>query len=47
MDKYYLVAVLPSDTVSLDMDTMEVTTTQQPYETLKNRLLYYFKLSEY
>jgi hypothetical protein len=48
LDKYYhLVAVLPPDAVSLDMDIMEVTPTQRPYETLKNRLLYYFKLSEY
>ncbi len=48
MDKYYhLVAVLPPDAVSLYIDSMEVTPTERPYETLKNRLLSYFKISKY
>jgi hypothetical protein len=47
-DKYcHLVAVLPPDTVRLVMDIIEVTPAQQPYETLKERLLSHFKLSEY
>jgi hypothetical protein len=47
-DKYcHLVAVLPPDTVRLVMDNIEVTPAQQLYETLKERLLLHFKLSEY
>jgi hypothetical protein len=47
-DKYcHLVAVMPPDTVRLVMDIIEVTPAQQPYETLKERLLSHFKLSKY
>jgi hypothetical protein len=47
-DKYcHLVAVLPPDTVRLVMDIIEVTPNQQPYETLKERLLLHFRMSEY
>ncbi len=47
-DKYcHLVAILPPDTVFLTMDITKVTAAQQPYETLKERLLCYFKMSEY
>jgi hypothetical protein len=47
-DKHcHLVAVLPPDTVLLVMDIIEVTPSQQPYETLKEHLLSHFKMSEY
>jgi hypothetical protein len=47
-DKYYhLVAVLPPDMDRLVMDIIKVTPAQQPYETLKERLLSHFKMSEY
>jgi hypothetical protein len=47
-DRYWhLVAVLLPDTVPLVMDIIEVTPTQQPYETLKERLLSHFKMSVY
>jgi hypothetical protein len=47
-DKYCpLVAILPSNTVHLIMDIIEVTPAEQPYETLKEQLLFHYQMSEY
>jgi hypothetical protein len=47
-NKYcHLVAVLPPDTVRLIMDIIEVMPDLQLYETLKERLLSHYQMSEY